>query len=119
MPAETVQQVASSLLSLGKVRRGYLGVSTQPVMLPAQTAQKLGLSQDQGLLLIRVDSESPADRGGLMLGDVLLTFAEQQVRNGDELQTLLGPERVGVVTTAKIIRGGELRDVAITVGDRP
>lgn len=119
VPAETVQRVAQSLLTQGRVRRGYLGVSTQPVAVPSGLAQKLGLAQDAGLLVVGVEQGSPADRAGLILGDVLIALAGHPVRGADDLQGLLGPGSVGVTVQAKVIRGGELRELSVTPGERP
>ena len=119
VPVPTVQRIAQALLAQGRVRRGYLGVSTQPVALPAALASRLGLAQQSGLLVVGVEPGGPADRGGVILGDVLVAMDGRQVRDPDELQGLLGPERVGVPTSVRLIRGGELCDVTVEVGERP
>ena len=71
-----VGRVAQALLTQGRVRRGYLGVSTQPVALPSGLTQGLGLSQASGLLIVGVEAGSPADRGGLTLGDVIAVLTD-------------------------------------------
>src|SRR6185369_6379545 len=72
LPASTIRRVAEMLTSHGKVRQGYLGVKAQPVRLPAGLASQLG--QETGLMLASVEPDSPAEKGGLMLGDVLVGF---------------------------------------------
>mgnify|MGYP005851406819 CR=1 FL=1 len=119
LPLATVERVVRQLLTQGRVRRGYLGVSTHPVSLPAALARRLGLNQETGLLINGVEPGSPADRAGLLLGDTIVGLAGQPVRDGDDLQSLLGPERVGVQVAISIIRGGELRELPATVGERP
>jgi S1-C subfamily serine protease len=119
LPAVTVERVVQQLLTQGHVRRGYLGVSTHPVALPAELVRRLTLSQDSGLLINGVEPESPADRAGLLLGDVIVGLAGQPVRDGDDLQSLLGPERVGLQVALRIIRGGGLRELPAMVGERP
>lgn len=118
VPVETLKRVVQSLATQGRVRRGYLGVSTQPVALPVEMGKQLEISQEAGLLVVGVEPGSPADRGGLILGDVLVSFAGSPVRNGDELQALLGPDRVGASTPVKLLRAGELRALEVTVGER-
>ena len=66
VPAATLRRVVETLLTHGRIRRGYLGVSTQPVRLPDALAQQLG--QETGLLLASVEPGSPADRGGAAAG---------------------------------------------------
>ena len=119
IPLETVSRVADTLLKQGRVRRGYLGISSQPVQVTAALREKLGLTHETGLLLISVEPGTPAEQGGLLLGDILIGLDGQPVRDTDDLQTLLGGDRVGKATQVRVIRGGELREVAVTIGERP
>lgn len=118
IPTETLKRVAQALLTSGRVRRGYLGVSTQPVALPRALVDQLHLGQETGLLVVGVEQDSPADRGGLMLGDVIISLAGQPVRDADDLQAALGPERVGQATPALVVRAGGSKELTITVGER-
>lgn len=118
LPVDTIQRVAQAILTQGRVRRGYLGVSTQSVGLPQALAQGLGLSQQMGLLVVGVEPGGPAERGGVMLGDLLIGLAGQAVQNADELQSQLSPDRVGQPTPVRVIRGGQLRDLTVTIGER-
>lgn len=118
IPTETLRRVAQSLLTSGRVRRGYLGVSTQPVALPRSLIDQLHLGQETGLLVVGVESGSPADLGGLMLGDVLIALAGQPVRDADDLQSALGPERVGQATPVRVVRAGAPTELTITIGER-
>jgi S1-C subfamily serine protease len=118
LPAELVERVVRQLLAQGRVRRGYLGVSTYPVALPQSLAEQYGLNQRSGLLINGVEPGSPADKAGLLLGDVLVALEGQPVTDGDDLLGLLGPERVGVQVALTIIRGGEQRQLPATVGER-
>ena len=116
LPATTVTRVVEQLLAHGRVRRGYLGVGAQPVRLPAGLVEQLG--QETGLLLASVAADSPAAEAGLLLGDVIVTFAGQPVRHMDELLALLGGERVGQMVSVRIIRGRQVQDVSAKVGER-
>ena len=119
IPLETVERVTRALTSHGRIKRGYLGLTSQPVAIPEPLRQRLGLEQESGLLIVGVESGSPADRGGLILGDVLVAFNGQPVRDTDDLLAALGPERVGQETAARVVRGGEPRDLSVAVGERP
>jgi len=116
IPAASVSRVVEALRQQGRVKQGYLGVRTQPVALPAALAQQLG--QQSGLLVMGVEPEGPADRGGVLLGDILVGLAGQPVRDIDELQALLGPDRVGTAVPATVVRGGERRELSVTIGER-
>ena len=118
IPLETVERVAASLQSHGRVKRGFLGLSSQPVALPEGLRQKLGDGQESGLLVSGVEPGGPAERAGLLVGDVLVALGGQPIRQTEDLLAQLGPERVGQATAAQVIRGGEPRDLTITVGER-
>lgn len=116
IPTATIKRVAEMLLTHGKVRRGYLGVSTQPVRLPAALAQQLG--QEIGLLLVTVEPGSPAEQGGLLLGDTIVTLENSAVQQHDDLLAALSPDRVGTSVQIRIVRGGQVQDTAVMVGER-
>jgi S1-C subfamily serine protease len=116
IPATTVRRVVEALLSHGRVRRGYLGVSTQPVRLPAPLAESVG--QETGLLIVNVEPDSPAGEAGLLLGDTLVRLDGEPVRHHDDLVGLLSGERVGRKVPLQVVRGGELRELNVTIGER-
>lgn len=116
IPATTVRRVAEALLAHGRVQRGYLGVSTQPVRLPAGLREEL--EQETGLLIVAVESDSPAENGGLLLGDTVVNLDGEAVRHHDDLVSLLSGERVGQKVPVGIVRGGERQTVNVTIGER-
>jgi S1-C subfamily serine protease len=116
MPTATVRRVVESLLAHGQVRRGYLGIGAQPVRLPADVEQRTG--QGAALLVSSVQADSPAARAGLILGDVLVALDGHPLGHPADLLPLLDEDRIGSESRAKVLRGGELRDVPIVVGAR-
>jgi S1-C subfamily serine protease len=116
VPAELAWRVARSLEERGSVRRGYLGILSQPVRLP--DGQRVGLTQRGGLLVVGVEEGSPAGHGGLIIGDILATLDGQPVEDTEDLLVLLTGDRVGREVEAGVIRGGELRALQVTVGER-
>jgi len=118
IPSQAVGTIVQTLLTQGRVRRGYLGVTSQPVQLPAALRQSLGLTQKTGLMIVGVEPGSPAEKGGLLLGDVLISVAGQPVSDAEALQAALGPGAVGKATTIGVIRGGERKDLGVTPGER-
>ena len=115
VPADAAWRVAETLKDQGFVKRGYLGILSQPVRLPA--AQRAE-GRDRGLLVVGVEEDSPAGRGGLMVGDILVGLDGETVEDTEQLQALLAGERVGREVEVKIVRGGEDRGVGVTVGQR-
>ncbi len=116
IPISTLQRVVESLLKHGKVRQGYLGVGAQPVRLPAALRDQLG--QETGLLIASVEPDSPADKAGLLLGDTLIGMGGQVVRHMDDLAGVLTGDRVGTAVPAKIVRGGQVQEINVTIGER-
>jgi S1-C subfamily serine protease len=116
VPVPTLGRMVETLLKHGRVRRGYLGVSTQPVRLPEALRQQLG--QETGLLLVAVESGSPAEQGGLLLGDAIVAVDDNPIRQHDDLLALLGADRVGATGSVRIVRGGQVEEVSVVVGER-
>jgi serine protease DegQ len=116
IPVDIAWRTAGTLHERGSVKRGYLGILSQPVRLP--DGERLGLTQRGGLLVVGVEDGSPAARGGLMVGDIIVTLDGQPVEDTDDLLVLLAGERVGRPVPVKLVRGGELTEIEITVGER-
>jgi S1-C subfamily serine protease len=112
VPVAVLRNVADALRRDGRVKRGFLGVSTQPVAL----AEKLG--QATGLMVIGTEKDGPADKGGLMQGDVLVGLGSQAVAEIDDLQAALGAETVGQPAQVKLVRGGEVKELSVLIGVR-
>ncbi len=116
LPASAVARTAQTLSQHGRIRRGYLGISTQPASLPRALSHQL--QQRVGLLVVSVEPDSPADRAGLVLGDTLVAAANQAVQSHEDLLALLSGETIGRKVPFSIVRGGQLQSVDITVGER-
>jgi S1-C subfamily serine protease len=120
IPAATVNRVVDGLLRHGRVTRPYLGVGMlHRVPLPERLREKFNLTQTSGLMLLSVEADGPADRAGLIIGDILLTLGGTPIPDSDDAQALLGGKEVGAVVGAEILRGGEVKEVEITLGERP
>lgn len=116
IPGETLGRVTQALRQHGGIRRGYLGVGAQPVRLPQNLWARAG--SEHGLILLTIEPEGPADRAGLMMGDVLVSLGGQALHSIEELLGYLGDEKVGTQVQAKVLRAGEVRELPITVGKR-
>ena len=111
VPARQAWQIGQSISQHGRVLRGYLGITSQPVRLPAEVE-----GQANGLMILEVAPNSPAERAGLLLGDVLLTLDGAAVEDSSELRLLLTGDRVGSEVEVGLLRGGQRITLPITIG---
>jgi len=114
----TVDRVVERLLSKGRITRGYLGIGTQPVMIPAALSDKLKLGENRGLLVITVATGGPAEQAGLLVGDIVLTIDGAPIAEPAELLALLDPDTVGKTMRMQILRGGSLTEADVKIGER-
>ena len=119
IPANTLDGIVERILSGGSLRRAYLGVSSQPVELQELLRRSLGIEQTMGLMLLGLEPDAPAERAGLLLGDILLSIGGRAVEDGEALQMALGPAAIGTPTGVRIIRGGQVREVTVVPAPRP
>jgi S1-C subfamily serine protease len=117
--AAAVSRLVEHVSQRGRIPRAYLGVGTQPVALPEALRERLGLAQRTAVIVVNVRPDSPAGAGGLMIGDVLLAIGDDAVTEPEDLAAALRPERVGQAIAVRIVRGGEPRELRVTVGERP
>jgi S1-C subfamily serine protease len=118
IPNATVERVARALLAHGRLQQGYLGAGLQPIRLPEHLSKSLELRVRGGLMTISVDQDAPAGKAGLLIGDVLLEFNGHFVDRLEGIRPLLA-ESVGKTVAVRILRGGTLVSLDITVTERP
>lgn len=116
IPTTIAWGIAETLAKQGFIKRGYLGISSQLVQLPE--AQRAGRSEEHGLLIVQVDEDSPAQKGGLLLGDILIAIDSHPLKDAEDLRSLLSGDRVGKTIPVEVIRGGKLQTLQVTVGQR-
>ena len=104
IPVATLDRVVNQLLSTGRIPRGYLGVAMQPVR--------------GGLIVLSVERDGPANKAGLIVGDVIHAVADAEVEDTDDVLRTLGPDTVGRTISLQIVRAGEKRNVQVTIGER-
>jgi len=117
IPAGPAWAAGSRIKSEGGTRQGFLGVSSLAVELPAR--QKAGRSQDYGLLVTHIVSGSPAESGGVLVGDLLVAFDGETIQEPDELVTRLRGNKLGQAVPITVVRGTASHEVVVTVGERP
>lgn len=119
IPVSSVDGVVQRILSGGTLRRAYLGVSTQAVELQNVLRLQSNVEQSTGLMLLGLEPGAPAERAGLLLGDILLAIGGRRIDDGEALQMALGPDVVGQPTLIRLIRGGALQEINVVPAPRP
>jgi len=118
IPADLAWNVAEQLAQHGTVRRGYLGVRSQGVEIPEAAQKALKREQTTGLLLIGVERNSPAETGGLMVGDIIVGIDGQPVQDHDELFARLSGDVIDKSTPVDVLRGGQPQSISVKIGVR-
>ena len=111
IPAATIERVATTLETHGKVARGYLGLGLQPTNLDGGN----GL----GVMVMSVDPAGPGAAAGVRQGDLIIKWNDQEIQGMRMLLRALGPDAVGSTVKLALRRGGDPTEVHLTVGERP
>jgi len=119
IPITTVNRVIDQLLTTGRVSRGHLGLGMRVLRLPTALVERLSLPNDIGLMIVSAEPGGPADRAGVLIGDILTAVGNTPVADPAELLAFLGGDHVGRDVEVKLIRAGEPKTITITVGERP
>jgi S1-C subfamily serine protease len=117
IPGSIAWKTAATLLEHGQMKRGYLGIASQPVRLPE--SQQSAPGRAAALLVVGVTAGSPAAAAGVLVGDLIVEFDGHAVESAEDLLDLLTGERVGRQVVLSLLRGGATAAVTITVGERP
>jgi S1-C subfamily serine protease len=117
IPASIAWPAAQQLVAAGGTRQGFVGISTSTVALPER--QRAGHAQEFGLLVTGIVHDSPAEAAGLLVGDIIVGFDGQPVQEPEALVTLLRGDRVGKTVPLTVLRGGESKDLTVSIGERP
>jgi S1-C subfamily serine protease len=118
IPVKVAWHIAEALATHGTVKRGYLGVRTQPVDVPEAARTALQREQSHGLLVLWLEEGGPAEKAGLLVGDILVAVSGQAVGDADDLFAALSSDTVGKSIAVEVLRGGRPETVSVTVGER-
>ena len=118
IPVKVAWRIADALAKHGSVKRGYLGVRTQPVEISEAARKSLKREQNSGLLILWLEENGPAQQGGLFVGDTIVAIGGQAVGDPDDLFSALNSDTVGKSIAVEVLRGGRAETVAVTVGER-
>jgi S1-C subfamily serine protease len=110
IPSATIERVAAKLQSHGRIARGYLGLGLQPVAIEG--------SDRSGAMVMSVDPQGPGAKAGIHQGDIVVAWNGEPIRNVQSLLRALGPDVVGQTVTLGLRRGGETKQVPVTITER-
>ncbi len=117
IPAATIARVVDPLLEKGHIARGWLGVGLQPVAIPG--ALQTATGQVRGTMVLQLVAGAPAERAGVLPGDILLSIDDFRFGQRRGLASLMGPERIGKAVTVRLLRAGEVREIGVVIAARP
>jgi S1-C subfamily serine protease len=110
----TAKSIANQLIRFGKVKRGYIGVAMQQIVLVPKLRAIHELKNRQALFVTQVERSSPAARAGVLSGDIIVDFADQVVETADQFFKMMTEEKIGQFQFMKVIRGNEIVELRIT-----
>jgi S1-C subfamily serine protease len=115
IPAADVSRVVEGLRRHGRLRRGYLGITSMPISLPIKQRPS---GAERGLLITSVAPDSPADQAQVLVGDILLAIDDTKAKRPEDLAAHLTGDRVGQVSHLHLVRGTQAVQLDVTVGER-
>ena len=118
LPVATVNRVVEELLEKGHIARPYLGIAMQPVEVPENMNSKLPAETRVGLLVMHVQNGGPAEKAGVLLGDLLIEVGGKTVEHVDAIQDSLAMAKIGDVLQIRVVRAGEIKTVSVALGER-
>ncbi|MFC4347572.1 Do family serine endopeptidase [Kordiimonas lipolytica] len=117
IPSNDASRVTAELQEHGKVRRGWLGVGIQPMT--EEFAESLGIKQEEGAIVTRVEPNSPADAAGVREGDIIIKWDGKTVEDSNRLSILVKRTEIGKPVKVEVIRQGEKETLEVTTGELP
>jgi len=118
IPASTVDRVVDELLEQGHIARPYLGLAMQPVAIPESLRSKLKSELTSGLIVVHVEPSGPAERAGILLGDILVELQGRSLDGIENVQQILSSANVGEKVPLTVLRGGSPTNLTVTLEDR-
>ena len=119
VPASAINRIVDTLLNKGHVPHGYLGVGLQFVNLPETLCKTLQRTEKTALIVLEVHPDGPADKAGMVIGDILVSLAGDPVTRLEDVQAALAGDTIGKSISLKYVRGGSVHEGNIIVGERP
>jgi len=115
IPSSTINRSLDQLLAKGHVSRGYLGAGLQPIR---GRRTEAAAEQPRGILVVSIDPQGPAARGGMFVGDIITAWNGKPVERVREVMRLLGPDSIGGAAELALLRGGAPASLKVVIGER-
>jgi S1-C subfamily serine protease len=119
IPISTVAGVSEKILQRGFVPRGYFGIGVQQVPFSDDLRKGVSILNRGGLIILSVEPGGPADKAGLLIGDVVTSIGDARIESAEELQNFSDSGVVGTTVNINYVRGGAMKQSPLTVGERP
>jgi serine protease DegQ len=119
IPLATVNRVIDELLEKGYIARPYLGIAMQPVRIPEGASTKLKSSASGGLMVLHVETGSPADAAGIVLGDVIVELTGKPAADIGNVREVLASSKIGDTLDLTVLRAGSPKQVSLKLTERP
>jgi S1-C subfamily serine protease len=117
IPAATIERVTPQLLTGGQVARGWLGLGMQPVAVPNPLRD--AAAQASGMIVMSIAENSPAVEARVKAGDIVLSVDGTPIHGLRQLAPVLDTDSIGKSIALRVIRGGEIISLSLTIGVRP
>lgn len=119
VPAPSINKIVDALLKQGRIPRGYLGVGLQSVRLPNAFRETLQQNEKTAAIVLEVHPGGPADKTGIVIGDILVSLGGKSITRLEDVQSLLSGDAIGKTLPLKFVRGGSVQEGTIEVAERP
>jgi serine protease Do len=117
VPSNMSRLVLEQLMKQGKIVRGWLGVTIQDIT--PELSQKFGLKDSKGALVGDISKGSPAEKAGIMRGDVILEFNGKEIKSVGSLRNLVAQSKVGSQAKLRILRNGKEYELSVLIAELP
>jgi serine protease Do len=117
IPIDVAIDISNQLKATGKVTRGWLGIGIQE--LTKELAESFGMKNTNGALVASVEKGSPAEKGGLQVGDVITSFNGKAIESSSDLPRIVAATAPGKSVPVMVLRKGAMRTLNIALGEMP
>ncbi len=117
IPIDVAMEVQNQLKSSGRVTRGWLGINIQEIT--RELADSFGMKNTNGALIAGVEKGGPAEKAGLLAGDVILKFDNKPIYTSSDLPRVVAGTKPGKEVNVEILRKGNGRNISLAVGEMP
>ena len=117
IPIDVAIDISNQLKTSGKITRGWLGVAIQEIT--KDLAESFGMKNTNGALIAGVEKNSPADKGGLLAGDVITKFDGKLITSSSDLPRAVGATKPGKVAPVEVLRKGATKTLSVGIGEMP